>query len=200
MSTAGSSAVTSFFLAGLSLLLSACSQIVYSPGPVVPTKQPLPYSAKLTVAHVGTYLVKPGATMSADPRLSNHVTGETYDARLPQRDWEQAILRYLDARKTFAQVSTRGPADLELTLHVNVYIDPGVLFQYRHIYMARVDATVGDPQSHLALQSYTGQGKAFGEVSRDGPEDDRDPINLAVQMALNDLFGKMEQDAGMRRL
>ncbi len=182
------------------LLLLACSQFVYSPAPVVPTKQPLPYSAKLALAQVEAYAVKPGATMIADPALANHVTGVSDGLGSARADWEQAILRYIDARKTFVRVTTAGPSDVDLIMHVNIYIDPGVHFQFNHIYVARVDAAVSDPRTHLALLSYTGHGKAVGEVTRDGREDDQEPINHAVQMALNDLFGKMEQDSRMRRL
>ncbi len=190
----------SLTLIGIPLFMLGCSQVVYSPAPVVPTKQAVPYSATLTLAHVGAYMVKPGATMVADPSLANHVTGVSDAVESARAQWEQAVLRYLEARKTFARVSTAGPADVDLVMHLNVYIDPGVLFQYRHAYVARVEVSVTDPRTHRMLLAYSGYGKAFGEVSRDGREDDQDPINHAVQMALNDLFGKMEQDGRMRHL
>lgn len=182
------------------LLFLACSQLVYAPAPVVPTKQPLPYSATLTLAQVGAYLVKPGATMIADPHLANHVTEASQSVQSAKAEWEQAILRYLEARKTFLRVATTGPSDVDVVLHLNVYIDPGVLFQHRYVYVTRVEAAVTDPRTHLVLLSYSGYGKAAGDVRRQGREDDQDPINHAVQMALNDLFGKMEQDGRMRRL
>lgn len=189
-----------FVLVCAGLLSPACSRFIYSPAPVVPTKQPLPYSARLALAHVGSYMVNPGAIHAMDTNMANHVAGESDHVASARDDWEQAILRYLEARKTFTQVSTRNPSDVDLILHVNVYIDPGATFQYRHVYVVRADAAMADPRTHLTLLSYTGTGKAFGEVSRDGKEDDQEPVNQAVQMALNDLFGKMEQDGRMGRL
>lgn len=192
--------VRTSMLIGTAWALFGCSQVVYSPAPVVPTKRPLPYTATLALDHIGGYMVKPGATMVADPSLANHVTGLSDALGSARSQWEQAVLRYMEARRTFARVSTTGPADIALVMHLNVYIDPGVLFQYRHAYVARADASVTDPRTHRVLLSYSGYGKAFGEVRRDGHTDDQDPINHAVQMALNDLFGKMEQDGRMRQL
>lgn len=183
----------------LALFLPACSTFVYSPAPVVPTTQPLPYSATLTLIHVGAYTVQPGATMIANPALANYVTGVSQGMGA-RTEWEAAILRYLQERKTFLRAGASGRSDIELVMQVNIYIDPGVHFQFEPIYIARMDAAIRDPRTQVVLLSYTGQGKAYGEVTGDGQEDDRGPINQAVQAALHDLFGKMEQDTRMRRL
>jgi hypothetical protein len=37
-------------------------------------------------------------------------------------------------------------------------------------------------------------------VSRDGKDDDHEPINRAIRAALNDLFGKLEQDKRLAHL
>ncbi len=182
------------------LLLAACSQLVYTPTAVVPNQRPLPYSAKLTLAHLGSYIVDAGAVHATDADLSAHVVSDTDHVASAREEWEHAILRYLEDRKTFAQVSTRAPADVDVVLHMNVYVDPGALFHYQHVYVARTDAAVADPKTHRVLLSYTGNGKAFGEVSRDGKEDDREPVDRAVQLALNDLFEKMERDGRMGAL
>ena len=68
----------------LSLLASfaitvSCSQVLYQPSPVVPTNSPLPYSATVRLIEIEAYSVEPGATMVADPRIENKVTG----VRLP---------------------------------------------------------------------------------------------------------------------
>jgi hypothetical protein len=43
------------------------------------------------------------------------------------------------------------------------------------------------------LSKYLGFGKAAGD------DDDQGPINVAVQGALNDLFGKIENDPRLRK-
>ncbi len=196
------SRVRAWCLVGLPLLaFVACSKLVFVPSAVVPTKHPLPYSARVMLDQVEAYTVKPGATMIADPVLSNYVTGFSDTVSSARADWEQAIIRYLEARRTFVRLTTgRSPADIDVVLHVNVYIDPSVHFQFKHIYVARVDATVQHPHTHVALLSYSGLGKAFGTLRREPGKDDQEPMNQAVQAGLNDLFGKMEQDAHLRRL
>jgi hypothetical protein len=184
-----------WMLMAVPLLLVGCSKLVYSPAPVVPTKQSLPYSAALTLAQVETYIVRPGATMTPDPTLANHVTG-VGDAVAARTDWEQALLGYLHARKTFVRVTTKDRADVDLIMHINIYMDPGLHFQFKQVYVARVDALVSDPHTHAMLLSYTGYGKAPLERR----EDNQEAINRAVQAGLNDLFGKMEQDSHMVRL
>lgn len=188
-----------FILIALALFLSACSQIVYTPVPVVPAKQPLPYSATLTLTHAGAYTVQPGATMIADPVLANYVTDVSKDSGA-RAEWEESILRYLQARKTFLRIGTSGRSDIELVMQVNIYIDPSVHFQFKPIYLARMDAAIRDPRTHVILVSYTGQGKSYGHVSGDGQGSDEGPINQAVQAGLHDLFGKIEQDTRMLRL
>jgi hypothetical protein len=83
-------------------------------------------------------------------------------------------------------------------MRLNIYIDPGTMFQFNHAYLARVDASLINPRTGRTL-SYLGLGKSTGEVSRGGTEDDQRPINLAVQSALNDLFGKIENDSRLIR-
>jgi hypothetical protein len=83
-------------------------------------------------------------------------------------------------------------------MRIHIYIDPGVMLQFNHAYVARVDASLTNPRTGRTL-TYIGLGKSAGEVSRGGTEDDQRPINLAVQSALNDLFGKIENDPRLRR-
>lgn len=182
------------------LLFSSCANIVYEPAPVVPTKFPLPYSAKIKLTHIGSYIVEPGSTMIADPRIENHVTSTSNSLDNAKKEWEKSIAEYLVARKTFTYVSLDSQADVDVSLRLNIYIDPGTLFQYHHVYVARVDAVLTDPRTPAVVSSQQGFGKAFGEVSRGGKEDDRGPINAAVQSALNDLFGKIENDSRLRHL
>ena len=181
----------------MALLLAGCSSLVFQPAPVVATNSPLPYSAKVKLSQVEAYLVKPGATMIADPHIENHVTGVSNSLEKAKKDWEKAIADYIAARKTFTYLSTDSQTDLDLTMRLNVYIDPGVEYNFNHVYLVRIDTTLTDPHTGQ-LNNYLGLDKSSGEVSRGGKKDDQGPINSAVQSALNDLFGKIENDPRLR--
>jgi len=181
----------------MAFLVAGCSGLVFQPGPVVPTTAPLPYSAKVKLSQVEAYMVKPGATMIADPHIENHVTEMSDSLGKAKKEWEKAITDYLAARKTFTYLSTDSQTDLDLTMRLNVYIDPGLEYKFNHVYLVRIDTTLTDPHTGQ-LNSYLGLGKSTGEVSRGGKEDDQGPINSAVQSALNDLFGKIENDPRLR--
>jgi hypothetical protein len=185
-------------LAGCIFLVSACSHVVYQPAPVVPTKSPLPYSAKIKLTEIESYMVEPGATMIADPRIENHVTGVSRSLDPAKKEWEKSVADYLAARKTFTYLSTDSQTDLDLSMRLDIYIDPGVLFTFNHVYIARIDAALANPRTGQTI-NYLGFGKSSGDVSRGGEGDDQGPINQAVQSALNDLFGKIEQDPRLRR-
>jgi len=175
------------------LLVAGCSSLVFQPAPVVPTNSPLPYSAKVKLSQVEAYMVKPGATMSADPHLEDHVTGVSNSLGNAKKEWEKSIADYLAARKTFTYLSMDSQTDLELTMRIHIYIDSGVQYKFNHVYMARIDTTLTDPRTGR-LNHYLGLGKSAGDVVRGGNEDDQGPINSAVQSALNDLFEKIEND------
>ena len=179
-------------VAALLLLSFSCSKLVYQPGAVVPTTSPLPYSATVRLAEIEAYNVEPGATMVADPRIENKVTGIAEPISKAKKEWERSITDYLAARKTFAYVSTDSQTDLDLSMRLNIYVDPSVMSDFNHVYIVRIDATLVEGPNKRPLAKYVGFGKTTGE-------DDRGPINLAVQAALNDLFGKIENDQRLRR-
>ncbi len=181
-------------------LLAGCATIPFDPAPVVPTKHQLPYSVKLKLGPLGAFMVEPGATMIADPGLQNHVLSPIDSLVSPREQWEAAILQYVTARQTFRRVVREGTADLDLELQAAIYIDPGRAFDFNYIYAARVDAFLKDPRNGRLLKSYSGFGKAVGEVARGGKDDDRRPVNRALHAALNDLFGKMEHDRRLASL
>ena len=179
-------------LGSLLLTLSCSHVVVYQPTAVVPTASPLPYSATVRLADIEAYNVEPGATMVADPRLENKVTGIAGPLSKAKKEWERSIADYLAARKTFTYLSTDSQTDLDLSMRLNIYIDPSVESDFLHVYVARIDATLAEASGKRALSKYVGFGKATGE-------EDRGPINLAVQGALNDLFGKIETDQRLRK-
>ena len=182
------------------LLLAACQSLSFHPAPVVPTKQPLPYSARIRLADLAAYTVEPGATMRTDPRLANFVTPAGSLPPLSQKQWETAVLDYVTARQTFRRVTDKGPADIALALRVFIYIDPGLEFKFNHTYVARTEAILSDPHNGRTLTHYTGLGKAVGPVSRGSKEEDQPPINQSVQASLNDLFDKIESDTRLASL
>ncbi len=180
--------------------LGGCATIPFDPAPVVATPHQLPYSVKLKLGPLGAFIVEPGATMIADPGLQNHVLSPVDSLVSPREQWETAILQYVAARQTFRRVVKEGTADLDLELWGTIYIDPSQAFDFNYIYAARVDAFFKDPRNGRLLKSYSGFGKAVGEVARGGKDDDKRPVNRAVHAALNDLFGKMEQDRRLASL
>lgn len=187
-----------FTVLSFAFVTLSCSKIVYQPTPVVPTTMPLPYSAKVKLVEIEAYDVEPGATMSSDPRIENRVTNVSQSLGPARKEWEKSVAEYLVARKTFTYISTDSQTDLDLAMRLHIYIDPGVLFKFNHMYIARVDAMLANPRTGQT-HSYLGFGKAAGDVARGGVEDDRGPINRAVQSALNDLAGKIENDPRLRR-
>jgi hypothetical protein len=91
----------------MELFLAGCSGLVFQPAPVVPTNSPLPYSAKVRLSQVEAYLVKPGATMIADPHIENHVTGVS--KQLPRKGQE-------GLGESYCRIS-RGPKNLHVPLN-----------------------------------------------------------------------------------
>jgi hypothetical protein len=176
------------------LLLSlSCSELVYQPGAVVPTTAPLPYSATVRLAEIEAYNVEPGATMVADPRIENKVLGVRRSLSKAKKEWERSITDYLAARKTFTYLSTDSQTNLDLSMRLNIYVDPSVMSDFHRVYVARIDAALTESPTKRPLSKYVGFGKATGD------DDDQGPINFAVQSALNDLFGKIENDQRLRK-
>lgn len=174
-------------------LLLACSQMVYHPAPVVPTTSPLPYSATIRLAEIEAYTVEPGATMIADPLIENKVTGVRQPLSKAKKEWERSITEYVGARKTFTYLSTDSQTDVDLSMRLNIYVDPSVMSDFDRIYVARIDATLAESSTKRPVSRYIGFGKSSGD------DDDQGPINFAVQAALNDLFGKIENDQRLRK-
>ncbi len=180
--------------------LLGCTKLVLDPNPVVPTKNSLPYTAHVELTEAASYFVEPGATMLADPNLQNHVVGKEPGTIGAKTEWERAIRDYVAGRRTFAPALLQGTIpDLAVAVRLLIYIDPSVGFKFNHIYVAKSDATIRDARTGRVISTYSGFGKAAGEVSRGGREDDEDPVNRAVHISLNDLFGKLEIDPQLRR-
>ncbi|BFU95848.1 MAG: exported protein of unknown function [Nitrospira sp.] len=182
---------TALGLSALALVLSAgCHRAPFDPTPVVPASSTLPYSAKVKVSEVGTFEVEPGASMDADPQLQSRVSRTTAPllSTNDPADWERATVKYLTTRKTFRSVMQEGTADLDLTLRINMYVDPSVASDFSQIYLAVTDATLSDPRTGRSLMRYSGFGKMPGDKK------DKAAMERALHAAFRDLFGKMETD------
>lgn len=172
------------------LLLAGCARLPFDPTPVVPTTAPLPYSAKVKVSEIGTYEIEAGASMNPDPTLQNHVrrAAPTLFPTTDPAEWERATVEYLATRKTFQKIVQEGTADLDLTLRINMYIDPSVSSSFSRIYLVVTDGTLSDPKTGRSLMSYSGFGRTAGDAQ------DRPAMEQALHAAFRDLFGKMEHD------
>lgn len=178
---------------------SACSSLTFDPTPVVPTKHQLPYTARVHLQDLAAYIVEPGVSMSADPDLQNHVTGTADDLGKAAKEWEQAIVTYIGSRQTFRELKQEGPADLDVTMRLIIYIDPSYRQQFNQVYIARTDASIAAHRTGTEIRRLSGFGKAFGPGSGSGKDVTEGPLNKAVHVALNDLFNKLEQDAYLAR-
>jgi hypothetical protein len=173
------------------MLLVGCTKApVFDPTPVVPTGSTIPYSAKVKVSEIGTFEVDPGASMGADPHLQSHVsrTASSLLASNDPTDWERTTVQYLTTRRTFQKIVQEGAADLDLSLRINMYIDPSVASDFSHIYLAVTDATLSDPRTGRSLMRYSGFGKTAGDKK------DKGAMERALHAAFRDLFGQMEND------
>lgn len=177
-----------------------CAHIPFDPAPVVPTKNRLPYSARVSLSDIGAYLVSAGATMLPDPNVQNRVTGQVASLTADRARWEKAVADYVSARRTFRSVQTDGEAEVSLSIRLLIYIDPGVGFKFDTVYVARAEARLAESESGHLVGEYSGFGKAPGVVRRSGPGDDEAPVNRAVHTALNDLFGTLEADTRLASL
>lgn len=114
----------------LCLLLVGCTGSSFHLPPVVPTKQQLPFTAQLRRADLAAYLVEPGATLTSDLQLENHVTRLASTPFLTAKQWEHTVLDYMRARQTFRGVVEKGSADIGMNVRLFVYIDPGVRSEF----------------------------------------------------------------------
>jgi hypothetical protein len=148
------------------------------------------------VTEVGTFEVEPGSSMGSDPQLQAHVSraASTLLSTKDPADWERTTVTYLTTRNTFRRVKQEGSADLDLTLRINMYIDPSVASDFSHIYLAVTEATLSDPQTGRSLMEYSGLGRTAGEKK------DRAAMERAVHAAYRDLFSKMENDKRLQSL
>lgn len=106
-------------------------------------------------------------------------------------DLNQAIIRYLQQRGTFASVSP-DPADLTLRLATKLKLSShGGLYHY-HI-LLQAETSEGARQ----IKSYRAEETTVGSSVRWVTASDRDPIETALQAALEDVMRQVEADGSI---
>lgn len=108
-------------------------------------------------------------------------------------DLEQAVLQYLQQRETFASVSP-DPADLTLRVSSKLTLSSrSDLYHYQIILQAEMNEGV------RLIESYRTERTAVGSSVRWVTASDRDPIEIALQGALEDLMSQIEADRQIYR-
>ncbi len=103
-------------------------------------------------------------------------------------DLTQGIIGYLRQRGTFASVS---PESEDLSLHVATKL---VLSSRRGLYHYRIILQADMRDASQLIKSYLAEQTAVGSSVRWVTASDRHPIEAALQLALEDLLGKIEAD------
>lgn len=160
---------------GVLLLLSACVHTIeVSPSPPSASENPIPYSVQVVVP----FLALQGA---------DHREGVTH-LEWPVSDFKRASISYLDRRRLFREVTT-DPAELTLILKTWLFLTSRDRYHYR----LHIEADLGPPGKE-PIRSYTADGEALGSSVRWVTASDLDPIQRAVQSALDELCARIEED------
>ena len=106
-------------------------------------------------------------------------------------DLKQAVLRYLQQRGTFTSVSP-DPATLTLRVATKLRLTSrSGLYHYRIVLHAEVS------EEDRLMKSYHAEHTAAGSSVRWVTASDRDPIETALQGALEDLMRQIEEDGAI---
>ena len=147
---------------------------------------PLPISvSSITIPRTLQAVVSPIAMEGADHRPGIALL------EWPHLDLKQAVVRYLQQRGTFASVSP-DPADLTLRVATKLTLTSrGGLYQYRVVLQAEMSEAAG------IMKSYRAEHTAAGSSVRWVTASDRNPIETALQGALEDLMRQVEEDRAL---
>ncbi|MCP9447674.1 MAG: hypothetical protein NNA22_08910 [Nitrospira sp.] len=106
-------------------------------------------------------------------------------------DLHRAIVRYAEQRKTFASIVNDRP-DLTLQVRTKLTLTSR---QGRYHYHVRVQAEMSE--TGRPIKTYIAEGSAPGSIARWVTASDRDPIEAALKLALDDLFSRIEADRSL---
>ena len=147
---------------------------------------PLPISvSSITIPRTLQAVVSPIAMEGADHRPGIALL------EWPHLDLKQAVLRYLQQRGTFTSVSP-DPADLTLRVATKLTLTSrSSLYHYRIVLQAEMSEAAG------VMKSYRAEHTAAGSSVRWVTASDRNPIETALQGALEDLMRQVEADGAL---
>jgi hypothetical protein len=169
------STLCSVFLPALCLVLTGCVHRIHvTPVPTGPASITIPRSLQATIS--------PIAMEGPD-----HRPGITF-LEWSHRDLTQEIVDYLRERGTFASVSQES-GDLSLQIATKLVLSSR---QGRYHYRIILQAEMRDASQ--LIKSYLVEQTVVGSSVRWVTASDRHPIQAALQLALEDLMGKIEQD------
>ncbi|MDH4097446.1 MAG: hypothetical protein OEU87_03940 [Nitrospira sp.] len=162
----------------LLILLTGCVHRIHvNPLPAGPASTTIPRSLQITVG--------PLAIEGAD-----HQPGIAL-LKWPHRDLSQAIVRYARLRETFSSVFT-DPAELTLRIATKLALADR---QGRYHYHIRMQAELSE--GDRPIKAYLAEHTAAGSLARWVTASDRDPIESALQSALDELFAQIETDRSL---
>jgi hypothetical protein len=147
---------------------------------------PLPISlSSITIPRTLQAVVSPIAMEGADHRPGIALLEWSH------LDLKQAVVRYLQQRGTFTSVSP-DPADLTLRVATKLRLTSrSGLYQYRIVLQAEMSEAAG------VMKSYRAEHTAAGSSVRWVTASDRNPIETALQGALEDLMRQVEADGAL---
>jgi len=158
----------------LLIILTGCThRIQVNPRPAGPTSTSIPRSLQITVG--------PLSMEGAD-----HMPGIAL-LEWPHHDLSQALIRYIQQRDTFSSVSTN-TADLTLRITTKLALTSRDRYHYRIRLQAEMSETA------QLIKTYLVEHAAAGSSVRWVTASDRDPIEAALQLALDDLLAQIEKD------
>lgn len=106
----------------------------------------------------------------------------------PHQDLSQAIIRYARRRETFSSVFTNS-ADLTLHIATKLALTDR---QGRYHYRIRLQGEIHE--GDRLVKTYLAEHTTAGSVARWITASDREPIESALQLALDDVFSRIEAD------
>lgn len=163
-------------LLGLTTFSGCTHRIEVHPLPSHPASTSIPRSLQVAVG---------GLTIQG----ADHMPGITLLEWTP-RDFSQAVLHYIRQRGTFTSVSG-DPADLAMKLTARL----SMIARGPYVYHVRLQADMGTVTE--PIKSYDVERSATGSSVRWVTASDRDPIEAALQLALEDLLTSIESDRSL---
>lgn len=157
--------------------LTACVHTIHvNPLPSEPATARIPRAAQVIVGRLSI-------------EGADHRPGITL-LEWPHRDLAQAIIEYVQRRETFSSVSAT-PADLALSIGTKLAMKSRERYRYSIQLQAEMRESSGP------VKTYVVERDAEGSTVRWVTASDRDPIEKALQLALDDLLTQVEGDRSL---